>query len=112
MNLIFIYLIVQGHAISPFATFGKYFLINSGRKMDSVSKTKLTGSVTKSIMDGHVECGRISVLKRTAQYRKGALEVELLPWKTGVQDWTFFEIDSRDPNGPADFISFLATLLF
>ena len=25
MNLIFIYLIVQSHAISPFATFGKFF---------------------------------------------------------------------------------------
>ena len=79
--------------------------------MDSVSKTKLTGSVIKSIMDGHVESGRTSVLKRTVQYRKGALEVELLPWKTGVH-WTVFEIDSRDPNGPANFISFLATLLF
>ena len=29
MNLIFIYLIIQGHAISPFATFGKIFFLDS-----------------------------------------------------------------------------------
>ena len=29
MNLIFIYLIIQGHAISPFATFGKIFSLDS-----------------------------------------------------------------------------------
>ena len=69
--------------------------------MDSVSKTKRDGSVLKSKMDGHVECGRTSTV----------YEVERLPYKTGVHR-TVFEIVSRCPNGPANFISFLATLLF